>query len=132
MINIVLASVPVDDTGKALKFYTEKLGFVTKVHIPEINWVTIVSQADPDGTQLLLEPDDNPVLDGAVKELKKKLVKNGIAYAAFAVDDIHKETERLKKLGVKFTQEPTPMGPTIQAVFDDTCGNLVQLFQLAG
>ena len=129
-MKIKLASVSIGDYDKALKFYTEVLGFVKKRDIPlgeGARWITIVSPEEPDGTELLLEPNaDYP----ALKALKESLVKDGIPFTAFQVDDIQKEYERLKKLGVKFTQEPTKMGETTQAVFDDTCGNLIQLYQV--
>jgi predicted enzyme related to lactoylglutathione lyase len=127
-MRIKLTSVYVDDQDKALKFYTEVLGFVKKRDIPvgEFKFLTVVSPEEPDGTELLLEPSDNP----AAKVFKKALVEQGIPLATFFVDDIQKEYERMKKLGVKFTMEPTPMGPTTAAVFDDTCGNLIQLNQV--
>lgn len=127
-MRIKLTSVYVDDQDKALKFYTEVLGFVKKRDIPvgEFKFLTVVSPEEPDGTELLLEPSDNP----AAKVFKKALVEQGIPLATFFVEDIHKEYERMKKLGVKFTMEPTPMGPTTAAVFDDTCGNFIQLNQV--
>jgi predicted enzyme related to lactoylglutathione lyase len=127
-MRIKLTSVYVDDQDKALKFYTEVLGFVKKRDIPvgEFKFLTVVSPEEPDGTELLLEPSDNP----AAKVFKKALVEQGIPLATFFVDDIQKEYERMKKLGVKFVMEPTPMGPTTAAVFDDTCGNLIQLNQV--
>lgn len=127
-MKIKLTSVFVDDQDKALKFYTEVLGFVKKHDIPvgEFKWLTVVSPEEPDGTELLLEPSDNP----AAQAFKKALVEQGIPLTTFFVDDIQKEYERMKKLGVKFTMEPTPMGPTIAAIFDDTCGNYIQLNQM--
>jgi catechol 2,3-dioxygenase-like lactoylglutathione lyase family enzyme len=128
-MKIKLASIPVADQDKALKFYTEVLGFVKKQDFPvgDAKWLTVVSPDEPNGVELLLEPNaEYP----AMKALKEALRKDGIPYTAFQVDDIHKEYERIKKLGVVFTQEPTPAGPTIQAVFDDTCGNLIQMFQV--
>ena len=118
----------VDDQDKALKFYTEVLGFVKKRDIPvgEAKFLTVVSPEEPDGTELLLEPSDNP----AAKTFKKAIFEQGIAATAFAVEDIQKEYERMKKLGVKFAMEPTKMGPVTQAVFDDTCGNLIQIYQV--
>ena len=126
-MKIKLSSVFVDDQDKALKFYTEVLGFVKSKDIPvgEFKWLTVVSPEEPDGTELLLEPSDNP----ATKTFKKAIFEQGIPFAAFAVEDIQKEYERLKKLGVRFTMEPTPMGPTTIAVFDDTCGNFIQIYQ---
>ncbi len=126
-MKIKLSSVLVDDQDKALKFYTEVLGFVKKTEFPvgEFKWLTVVSPEEPDGTELLLEPDENP----AAKAFKKALFEQGIPLTAFQVDDIQKEYKRLKKLGVEFMQEPTKTGPTTQAVFDDTCGNLIQIYQ---
>lgn len=129
-MKIKLTSVSIDDYDKALKFYTEVLGFIKKQDIPLGNgarWITVVSPEEPDGTELLLEPNaDYP----AMKALKEALVKDGIPFTAFQVDDIQKEYARLKNLGVEFTMEPTNMGMTTVAVFDDTCGNLIQIFQV--
>ncbi len=128
-MKIKLTSVSVDDQDKALKFYTEVLSFVKKADFPvgQAKWLTVVSPEEPDGPELLLEPNaDYP----AMKALKEALVKDGIPFIAFQVDDIQKEYERLKKLGVVFTQEPTKAGPVTQAVFDDTCGNLIQIYQV--
>ncbi|HZD11553.1 MAG TPA: VOC family protein [Candidatus Binatia bacterium] len=115
---------------KALQFYTEILGYVKKQDIPLGNgarWLTVVSPQEPDGTELLLEPNaDYPEM----KALKKALVRDWIPYTAFVVDDIQKEYAKLKQLGVRFTMEPTNMGSTIVAIFDDTCGNLIQIFQM--
>ena len=124
-LKIHLASVLVDDQDKALRFYTEVLGFVKKAEIPlgEHRWLTVASADDPDGTELLLEPDAHP----AAKPFKEALVRDGIPYASFAVDDVYQESERLRALGVRFTQEPAAMGPVTTAVFDDTCGNLIQI-----
>ena len=128
-MRIKLTSVYVDDQDKALKFYTEVSGFVKKRDIPvgEFKFLTVVSPEEPDGTELLLEPSENP----ATQVFKKALVEQGIPLATFFVDDIQKEYERMKKRGVKFVMEPTPMGPTTAAVFDDTCGNLIQLNQVS-
>ena len=124
-MRINLTSVLVDDQDKALKFYTEVLGFVKKTEIPlgEHRWLTVVSAEDPDGVQLLLEPDGHP----AVGPFKKALSADGIPFASFAVDDVPAEVERLKALGVHFTQEALQMGPVTTAVLDDTCGNLIQI-----
>ncbi|MFE2173484.1 VOC family protein [Kitasatospora sp. NPDC058115] len=124
-MRINLTSVFVDDQAKALRFYTEVLGFVLKHDVPlgGPRWLTVVSPEQPDGTELLLEPDSHP----AVGPYKKALVGDGIPAASFAVDDVHAEFERLRALGVHFTQEPTEMGPVTTAVLDDTCGNLIQL-----
>jgi len=127
-MKIKLTSVFVDDQDKALKFYTGALGFVKKLDIPvgEFKWLTVVSPEEPDGVQLLLEPSDNP----ATQAFKKALVEQGIPLTTFFVDDIQSEYERLTGLGVKFTMPPTAMGPTTMAVFDDTCGNFIQLNQI--
>jgi catechol 2,3-dioxygenase-like lactoylglutathione lyase family enzyme len=127
-MKIKLTSVYVDDQDKALKFYTEILGFVKKTDVPvgEFRWLTVVSPEEPDGTELVLEPSDNP----ATKAFKQAIFEQGIPLAAFQVDDIHKEYERMNKLGVRFRQEPTQMGPTTQAAFEDGCGNLIQMYQL--
>ena len=129
-MRINLASVLVDDQEKALRFYTEVLGFQEKANVPlgEHRWITVVSPEDPDGTELVLEPDEHP----AAKPFKKALVADGIPFTAFAVDDVQAEHERLRGLGVCFTQEPTDMGPVTTAVLDDTCGNLIQIAHQAG
>jgi catechol 2,3-dioxygenase-like lactoylglutathione lyase family enzyme len=125
VIRINVTSVLVDDQAKALAFYTEKLGFIKKTDEPAgaARWLTVVSPANPDGVELLLEPDGHP----AAGPFKKALVADGIPYTQFAVDDVHAEVDRLKGLGVEFTQEATDLGPVVVAVFDDTCGNLIQL-----
>jgi catechol 2,3-dioxygenase-like lactoylglutathione lyase family enzyme len=124
-MRINLASVLVDDQDKALRFYTEVLGFVKKTEVPlgEHRWLTVVSPEDPDGVELVLEPGDHP----AVGPFKAALVADGIPFTSFAVSDVHAEFDRLKGLGVTFTQEPASMGPVTTAVFDDTCGNLIQI-----
>jgi len=124
-MKIVVTSVFVDDQEKALTFYTEVLGFVKKDDIPlgEDRWLTVVSPEDPDGTELLLEPSGHP----AVAPFKRALVEDGIPYTSFAVGDVHAEFARLQTLDVRFTQEPVAMGPVTTAVFDDTCGNLIQI-----
>jgi catechol 2,3-dioxygenase-like lactoylglutathione lyase family enzyme len=124
-MRINLASVLVDDQEKALRFYADVLGFVKKHDIPvgEDRWLTVVSPQDPDGTELVLEPSSHP----AVKPFKEALVADGIPYTSFAVDDVKAEYERLRGLGVRFTQEPVDMGPVTTAVLDDTCGNLIQI-----
>jgi catechol 2,3-dioxygenase-like lactoylglutathione lyase family enzyme len=126
-MRIHLCSILVDDQAKALRFYTEVLGFAKKADVPlgEYRWLTVVSPEDPDGTELVLEPDTHP----AVKPFKQALVADGIPFTSFAVDDIRAEVERLRALGVTFTQEPVAMGPVITAVLDDTCGNLIQIAQ---
>jgi predicted enzyme related to lactoylglutathione lyase len=126
-IFIKLTSVMVNDQDKALKFYTEVLGFVKKTEIPmgEAKWLTVVSPEGPDDIELLLEPMGFP----PAKTYQKALFEAGIPLTAFAVEDIQEAYERMKKLGVVFTMAPTTMGPVTQAVFDDTCGNLIQLYQ---
>jgi catechol 2,3-dioxygenase-like lactoylglutathione lyase family enzyme len=126
-MRINLTSVLVDDQDKALCFYTEVLGFTQKHDVPmgEHRWITVVSPEDPGGTELVLEPDEHP----AAKPFKDALIADGIPFTAFAVDDVRTEFERLRGLGVRFTQEPTDMGPVTTAVLDDTCGNLIQIQQ---
>jgi catechol 2,3-dioxygenase-like lactoylglutathione lyase family enzyme len=127
-MKINLTSVLVDDQAKALSFYTDVLGFVKKHDIPlgEHRWLTVVSAEDADGTELVLEPDEHP----AVRPFKEALVRDGIPYTSFAVDDVHAEYARLTAAGVRFTQEPAEMGPVTTAVLDDTCGNLIQLIAM--
>jgi catechol 2,3-dioxygenase-like lactoylglutathione lyase family enzyme len=124
-MRINLASVLIDDQQKALRFYTEVLGFVKKTDVPmgQHSWLTVVSPEDPDGVELVLEPGDHP----AVRPFKEALVADGIPWTSFAVTDVHAEFDRLKGLGVRFTQEPTDMGTVTTAVFDDTCGNLIMI-----
>ena len=124
-MRIHLTSVVVDDQQKALRFYTETLGFRVKHNIPmgEHAWITVVSAEDPEGTELLLEPDGHP----AVRPFKTALMEDGIPSASFAVDDVRAEHERLVAKGVRFVQPPTDLGTVITAVFDDTCGSLVQI-----
>ena len=124
-MRVNLTSVLVDEQGKALRFYTEVLGFTRKHDVPmgEFRWITVVSPEDPDGTEIVLEPDEHP----AARPFKEALVADGIPFTSFAVDDVGAEYERLRGLGVRFTQEPTDMGPVTTAVFDDTCGNLIQI-----
>lgn len=126
-MKIKLNSVYVDDQTKALKFYTEILGFVKSkdILLGEFRWLTVVSAEEPDGTELVLEPNINI----AARTYQSSIFEQGIPLTAFEVGDIHGEYERLKKLGVTFTLEPTPAGQVIMAVFDDTCGNLIQLYQ---
>jgi catechol 2,3-dioxygenase-like lactoylglutathione lyase family enzyme len=124
-VRINLASVLVDDQDKALHFYTEVLGFTKKNDVPlgQHRWLTVVSPDDPDGTELLLEPDEHP----AAKPFKQALIDDGIPFTSFAVDDVHAEYDRLHALGVHFTQQPTDMGPVTTAVLADGCGNLIQI-----
>jgi len=124
-MKIVITSVLVDDQEKALAFYTDVLGFVKKHDVPmgHSRWLTVVSPEGPDGPELLLEPDGHP----AAKPFKAALVEDGIPFTSFGVTDAQKEFERLNALGVRFTQKPAKMGPVTTAVFDDTCGNLIQI-----
>ncbi|MFL9652262.1 VOC family protein [Streptomyces sp. PB17] len=125
-MRIHLTSLFVDDQAKALRFYTEVLGFVKKHDVPvggQDRWLTVVSAEEPGGTELLLEPAGHP----AVKPYRDALVEDGIPLAQFTVDDVHAEYERMSALGVRFTQEPLEMGPVTTAVLDDTCGNLIQI-----
>ncbi len=125
MPRITMTSVLVDDQAKALDFYTGTLGFVVKNDIPlgEFRWLTVVGAEEPDGVELLLEPDEHP----AAKPFKQALVADGIPYTSFAVDDVAATYADLVGRGVRFTQGPTAMGPVVTAVLDDTCGNLIQL-----
>jgi catechol 2,3-dioxygenase-like lactoylglutathione lyase family enzyme len=127
-MRIYVTSVPVSDQQQAQDFYTEVLGFRTKVDLPlgEHRWLTVVSAQEPDGTQLLLEPDVHP----AVRPYKEALVADGIPITSFSVDDVEGEHRRLAALGVRFTQPPVAMGGVTTAVFDDTCGNLVQIVKV--
>jgi catechol 2,3-dioxygenase-like lactoylglutathione lyase family enzyme len=124
-VNITLTSVFVDDQEKALRFYTDVLGFVAKNDVPmgEHRWLTVVSPDQPDGVELVLEPDEHP----AAQAFKQGLVADGIPYNSFSVADVQAEYDRLTALGVRFTQPPTQMGPVTTAVLDDTCGNLLQI-----
>jgi catechol 2,3-dioxygenase-like lactoylglutathione lyase family enzyme len=124
-MRIHLASVYVDDQDKALTFYTEVLGFVKKTEMPvgDDRWLTVVSPDDPDGPELLLEPSGHP----AVEPFKLALRDDGIPFTSFAVDDVNAEYERLQVLGVEFTQKPLEVPGVTTAVFDDTCGNLIQI-----
>lgn len=126
-MRISLTSVLVDDQDKALRFYTEVLGFKKKTEVPlgDHRWLTVTSPEDPDGIELLLEPDSHP----AAKPFKEALVADGIPFTSFAVKDVENEYARMRDLGVRFTQPPVEMGPVTTAVFDDTCGNLIQMAQ---
>jgi catechol 2,3-dioxygenase-like lactoylglutathione lyase family enzyme len=127
-MKITVTSVLVDDQQKALDFYTGVLGFEKKTDVPlggEHRWLTVVSPEAPDGVELVLEPDEHP----AVRPFKAALVEDGIPFTSFAVEDVAAEHDRLSGLGVRFTQPPTAMGPVTTAVFDDTCGNLIQIAQ---
>jgi catechol 2,3-dioxygenase-like lactoylglutathione lyase family enzyme len=124
-MRIYITSVLVDDQDKALRFYTDVLGFQKKNDIPlgEARWLTVVAPDQPEGPELLLEPDAHP----AAKPFKAALVADGIPVTSFAVQDVHAEFQRLRGLGVRFTQDPADMGAVTTAVFDDTCGNLIQI-----
>lgn len=124
-MRIHLASVFVDDQDRALAFYTDVLGFEKKTEFPagEFRWLTVVSPDAPDGPELVLEPDAHP----AVRPFKQALVDDGIPFTSFAVADVRGEFQRLRERGVRFTQEPLEMGGMTTAVFDDTCGNLIQI-----
>lgn len=127
ILKIIVTSIFVQDQDKALKFYTETLGFIKKHDVPagEFRWIALVSPDGQDGTELLLEPNDNP----AAKEYQEKIFTQGIPATMFGVEDVREEYNRLIKHGVKFTIEPTEMGDVTLAVFDDTCGNLIQIAQ---
>ncbi len=126
-MKISLNSVLVEDQDKALAFYTEVLGFEKKMDIPagEFRWLTVVSPEEPDGTQLVLEPNAHP----AAAAYQRGIFESGIPLTSFAVDDVEKEHRRLTELGVEFTAPPTEVGDTVIAVFKDTCGNLIQIYQ---
>jgi catechol 2,3-dioxygenase-like lactoylglutathione lyase family enzyme len=126
-MKIKLTSVFVDDQEKAVRFYTGSLGFIKKNDLPvgEFRWLTVVSAEGPDDIELLLEPNDNP----AAKTYQQALFEQGIPLAAFAVDDIQVEYERFKEMGVLFRSEPVAAGPTMMTMFEDTCGNLIQIYQ---
>lgn len=127
-MRIVVTSVLVDDQDKALRFYTDLLGFVKKHDVPlgAHRWLTVVSPDDLDGVELLLEPDEHP----AAKPFKRAIVEDGIPFTSFDVKDVNAEYQRLVRAGVRLTQPPVDMGTVITAVFDDTCGNLIQIAQV--
>lgn len=127
-MKMYIKSVMVEDQKKALEFYTETLGFVVKHNIPmgEHSWLTLASSEEPDGVELALEPNQYP----AARKLQEALISDGIPWTAFSVDDIDAEVKRLEAAGVVFTQPPMKAGDAIMAVFDDTCGNLIQLIEL--
>ena len=128
-MKVHVVSISVGDQDQALEFYTHVLGFIKKFDIDMGNgarWLTLVSPEQPDGAQVLLEPNaEYP----AMKALKESLINDGIPFTMFEVENIDKEYHRLKELGVRFTQEPVNVEGAIFAVFDDTCGNLIQIFQ---
>jgi catechol 2,3-dioxygenase-like lactoylglutathione lyase family enzyme len=129
-VRITTASVFVDDQEKALRFYTDILGFHKKTDVPagEDRWLTVVSPEAPDGVELLLEPDKHP----AARPFKEALVADGIPFTSFGVADTRAEYQRLREAGVRFVQEPADMGPVVTAVLDDTCGNLIQIASMTG
>lgn len=124
-MKIALTSVFVDDPGKAFKFYTEVLGFIERLYMPEANLAIVASPEEPGGTGLLLEPNDNPI----AATYQQALYNAGLPAIVLGVEDVRQEHERLKAAGVAFSQEPTTSEWGTQAVFDDTCGNLIQLHQ---
>ncbi|MEO1290974.1 MAG: VOC family protein [Chloroflexota bacterium] len=128
-MKITVTSIPVENQEKALTFYTEILEFVKKEDIPigDARWLTVVSPEEPDGVELLLEPNGGYP---EIKALKEALVRDGIPFTQFLVDDVHAEYKRLKDLGVLFTIDPTNMGTVTAAILDDTCGNLIQIYQM--
>lgn len=127
MMKVIVTSILVDDQEKALRFYSGILGFQKKHDIPmgEFRWLTLTAEGDSEGVEVLLEPDQHP----AAGPFKRALVEDGIPYTMFGVEDVQSEYERLQKAGVQFTQPPVNMGPVTTAVFDDTCGNLIQIAQ---
>ncbi|WP_114792761.1 VOC family protein [Niabella yanshanensis] len=130
-MKIKIISIPVKSQENALKFYTEKLGFIKKVDVPlsENNrWLTVVSKEEPDGTEILLEP--SPLHFEPAKQYQKALFEAGIPYTQFDVESVQKEYERLKSLGVDFSVKPTDMGTVMIAVFNDTCGNNIQIVEM--
>lgn len=131
-MEINVMSILVDNQDKALEFYTKKLGFVKKNEIPmgDARWLTVVGPKHPDGVEISLEPDWNPMVAKEVAAFKAALVENGIPFTSFACEDVRAEYERLKGLGVEFTQPPMDAGPVTIAVFHDTCGNLLQIAQM--
>ncbi|HPG12410.1 MAG TPA: VOC family protein [Chitinophagaceae bacterium] len=130
-MKVKIISIPVQDQEKALQFYTEKLGFVKKVDVPltENNrWLTVVSKEEQDGTEILLEPSPNHF--EPAKVYQKALFEAGIPYTQFNVDDVQKEYDRMTKLGIEFSVNPTEMGTVKIAVFNDSCGNNIQMVQM--
>ena len=126
-MQIKMTSVFVDDQAKALKFYTEVLGFIKKVEVPvgEFLWLTVVSPETPDEVELVLEPNNHP----AAQAYQAALKNDGIPCLSLAVKDIQAEYKRMQGLGVEFRGPPAEMGPTLATIFDDTCGNWVQMYQ---
>ena len=130
-MKIKVLSVPVKDQEKALQFYTGKLGFVKKIDVPlggDSRWLTVVSKEEQDGPEVLLEPSPNNF--EPAKTYQKALFEAGIPYTQFNVDDVQQEYERLLNLGVEFSIKPTEMGIVKLAVFNDTCGNNIQIVEI--
>lgn len=130
-MKVRVISIPVQDQEKALKFYTEKLGFVKKIDVPlseDSRWLTVVSAEEQDGPEILLEPSPNHF--EPAKVYQKALLDAGIPYTQFNSDDVQKDFDRLTKLGVEFSVKPTEMGTVKIAVFNDTCGNNIQIVQM--
>ena len=125
-MKIALTSVFVDDPNKAFKFYTEVLGFIKRLYMPEAQLAIVASPEEPHGTALLLEPNGNL----GAKTFQEGVYEAGLPIIVFGVKDIHKEFERMKGLGVTFRKEPTKTEQGTEALFEDTCGNLVQITQL--
>lgn len=125
-MKIAMTSVPVESPMKAFKFYTEVLGFIERLYMPEANLAIVVSPEEPNGTGLLLEPNENPLS----KTFQEGVYKAGLPLIVFSVADIHQEYARLKGLGVVFRGEPQKTDWGFQVIFEDTCGNLIQLAQL--
>lgn len=130
-MKVKVISIPVQDQEKALRFYTDKLGFVKKIDVPiseDSRWLTVVSKEDQDGPEVLLEP--SPKHFEPAKVYQKALLNAGIPYTQFNVDNTQQEYERLVSLGVEFSVKPTEMGTVKIAVFNDTCGNNIQLVEM--
>lgn len=130
-MKVKVTSIPVHDQEKALKFYTEKLGFVKKVDVPlseHSRWLTVVSKDEQDGVEILLEPAPNHF--EPAKVYQKALFEAGIPYTQFNSDNVQQDFERLAKLGVEFSVKPTEMGTVKIAVFNDTCGNNIQIVEM--
>ncbi|WP_254532079.1 VOC family protein [Natrinema gelatinilyticum] len=130
-MELIVTNVPVDDQQKALEFYTNVLGFKKKTDEPvgENRWLTVVGPDSTDGVELLLEPTENPTIDEELETYREALVTNGIPWTMFGCEDVEAEYERLSEQGVEFSQEPMTAGGVTLAVFDDTCGNLIQIMQ---
>lgn len=128
-MKMYVKSVMVDDQAKAFEFYTKQLGFLVKEDVPmgEFRWLTLVSPEEPEGTELALEPNQYP----PARTFQEALKADGVPWTAFSVVDLDAEAVRLRSAGVRFTQPPTQTGPVKTAIFDDTCGNLIQLIESA-